>query len=251
MRLTTCLSLVAAVGLALAPAASAAPVKLVTGNAYKPFTDAELEAGGLVTKLVEAVYDEAGRDTEVAFTSWARAEKRVLDGEARATFPHVKTEPRLDKFAYSDPIFVADYVPVVRPEDAGAYTSLSAMKGGHTCLPYEWSFGLDKLDRWARTDALKVERPDAMPTCYKLLGAGRVDFIIAEAPTVPFDARAALGSADAVHREDFVATTAKLHVMFDKDGATTPSEVEHFNDALAALKESGRYDEIVDAYLDR
>jgi len=251
MRSRQWISMAVAIGLAIAPGAQAAPVKLVTGNGYKPFTDAKLEAGGLVTKLVEAVYDEAGRRTEVAFTSWKRAEHRVLQGEARATFPHVKTESRLKKFAYSDPIFASDYVPVVRPEDAGTYTSISAMKGGHTCLPYEWSFGVDKLDQWARTDALKVERPDAMPTCYKLLAAGRVDFIFAEAPTVPFDARAALGSADKVHREDFVATTAKLHVMFDKDGATTPSEVEQFNEALAALKESGRYAEIVESYLAR
>lgn len=251
MRSTMCMSLVFAVGLAFAPSASAAPVKLVTGNGYKPFTDAELEDGGLVTKLVKEVYDEAGRASEVAFTSWKRAEHRVLEGEARATFPHVKTDPRLKKFTYSDPIFVSDYVPVVRPEDAGTYTSLSAMKGGHTCLPYEWSFGIEKLDKWARTDALKVERPDTMTTCYKLLGAERVDFIVAEAPTVPFDARDALGSADKVHREDFVATTAKLHVMFDKGGASTPSEVDQFNEALAALKESGRYREIVNAYLDR
>ena len=251
MRSMTAMSLVFAIGLATASTSSAAPVKLVTGSDYKPFTDDGLEAGGLVTKLVKAVYDEAGRETEVAFTSWARAEHRVLNGEARATFPHVKTKPRLKKFAYSDPIFIADYVPVVRPENAGTYTTLSAMKGGQTCLPYEWSFGVEKLDEWAKTGELEVRSPNAMPTCYKLLGAGRVDFIFAEAPTVPFDARGALGSAAEVHREDFVANKAKLHVMFDKDGASTPAHVDQFNEALAALKESGRYERIVSDYLDR
>jgi len=235
----------------LATGAHAEPVKLVTGNDYKPFTDAELNGGGLVTTLVEAAYDVAGKETTVSFTSWKRAEHKVLNGEARATFPHVKTKPRLKKFAYSDPIFVNDVVPVVKPKNADSYTGLAALKGGHTCMPFEWSFGHEKLDQWAGTDKLKVERPDSMTTCYKLLDAGRVDFIVADAPTVPFDAREVLGSADKVHREAFTLTRGKLHVMFDKDASNAEAKVAAFNEALTQLKESGRYDEIVHDYLEQ
>ena len=228
--------------------ASAEVKHLVTGNDYKPFTDEDMKDGGLVTAIVREAYAGEGHGVKVSFTSWKRGARMVETGKASVHFPLVKTEARLKKFAYSEPVFVSELVPAVRPEDRGTYTSMAALKNGKTCMPIGWAFGVAELDEARASGALDVERPDEMGACYRLLAAGRVDYLVLDAPTINIDAKTFLGDADKVRVEDFKLGETRLHAVFDKDG--DPAEVAAFNEALAALKASGRYQALVTAYLD-
>ena len=232
---------------------SASPVAaqtkhLVTGNDFQPFTDESLRAGGLVTEIVRDAYEQAGYQTEVTFTSWKRGARQVETGNATVHFPLVKTDARLKRFHYSDPVFTSDMVPVTRPVDAGAYTSMSDLMNGKTCLPLGWSWGVPKLDNAEDSGDLHVERPDDMGACYRMLDAGRIDYLVLEKPTIPVDAEAFLGDPGKVIAGDFKIGESALHAVFDKDG--DKAEIEHFNSALQDLKDSGAYREIVAAHLD-
>jgi len=236
-----------ACALLMATPATAEVKHLVTGNDFKPFTDERLKEGGLVTEIVREAYVRAGHPVRVQFTSWKRGARMVETGKATVHFPLVKTEARLKKFAYSDPVFVSDMVPVVRPEERGAYTSMAALKRGETCLPIGWSWGVATLDEAEANGTLDVARPDDMGACYRLLDAGRIDFMILEKPTIKTDAEAFLGDPGKVVAGSFKVGESRLHAVFDKDGDGT--DVKLFNKALQSLKDSGHYQDIVADHL--
>ena len=232
-----------------APMAHADTIKLATGNDYKPFTDENLPAGGMVTDIVRTAYENAGHEVEIDFRPWKRAERAVQQGEVIATFPYVKTEERLKKYAYSKPVFVTKVVPVVTPENKNSITSFEDMKGKKSCYPVGWSVGVDKIDQMFENESIDVARSRDMSGCYKMLKRGRIDFIpIEKASAIP-DIKSYLGSLDEIHFDEFVAGSSILHLIFDKDGSTTASEIATFNEALAAIKEDGTYDEIVEKHL--
>jgi polar amino acid transport system substrate-binding protein len=233
--------------LAVSMPAAADSVKLATGNQYKPFSDESLPNGGLVTDLLRTAYEAAGHDVTIDFMPWKRGVRSVENGDHLATFPYVKTEERLKKYTYSDPVYVIEIVPAVTPENAGTINSLDDMNGKSTCLPVGWQFGVEAVDKEGGERNIDVQRPQKMASCFKLLQRGRVDFLLAERPAILADAKAVLGSVDALHIEDFVAAQSKLYLMFDK--SVDPAKVEQANKALAALRESGRHQEIIEKHL--
>lgn len=227
------------------PGAKADTVELVTGNGYPPFTDASLPEGGLVTEIVRTAYRRAGKEPELTFLAWKRAELAVQRGKAVATFPYVKTGRRLERYSFSNPVFVPEVVPIVAPADAGRIESVSDLKGLRTCMPVGWQVGVEEIDDMIDNGDITTFREYEMPICYRLLAHGRIDFIATERLGARVDARRTLGTEDAVYAEDIVLGTTPLHVIFDKDHPQTPSRLAVFNRGLKAIKEDGTYDDIV------
>lgn len=234
--------------MATSPAA-ADTVRLVTGNGYKPFTDESLEGGGMFTQLVVAAYEMGGHEVEtVDFLPWKRGEKLVQAGKYTATFPLVVTEERKKLYVFSDPVYTAETKPIVQKEKAGTITSFDAMKGKTYCMPLGWN-PTNTIRGMVDAGEIKRQSPREFSSCFKMIQAGRVDFTELEKPSIPWEVESALGSADALHVEDFVTQDVPLYVVFSKDSPTVEEDVKAFNEALAKLKASDKYDEIVSKFV--
>ena len=66
--------------------ASAAPVQLVTGDDYAPFTDRELPQGGMLTELVQQALLQAGHQPKLSWLPWKRGYQATLRGQFDATW---------------------------------------------------------------------------------------------------------------------------------------------------------------------
>jgi polar amino acid transport system substrate-binding protein len=229
--------------------ASAESVKLVTGNGYQPFADQSLPSGGLTTDLVRTAYERAGYEVSIQFLPWKRGAAMVRDGNADATFPYVKTDEREKVYTFSEPIFAIPISPAVSPENAGTINAFEDMKGKKTCRPVGWASASPELNEAEKAGEITVQRPSAIESCFRLLEAGRVDFLVGEEPRLQADAEKALGSRDSIHIEDFTLGETRLHLIFAKTSKETSDRVEAANKALRDLKASDVFQEIVDRHL--
>ena len=78
--------------------AKAQTIRLVTGNNLAPYTDIRLTNGGLITELVEAVYNELGFETVISFGDWDQGYADTLGGRFEATFPYQPDQVKSDEF---------------------------------------------------------------------------------------------------------------------------------------------------------
>lgn len=240
-RMVTAIAL-GAVMLAAVPAAGET-VKLVSGP-DQPFSGPNLPGGGMIAQRVEAAYAAIGHEAGIDFMSWKRVEKAVQDGRATAGFAYYETAERRETYAFSDPINVLQEKIAVRPEDAGEFSSYSALHGDRTCYPLGWSFGSSRLNRMIEDGKVARNSPYDFSACLKQLNAGRIDFLVIDELAGRYHAEQVLGSADKLHFEELILSESGQHLIFDRDGADTEAEIARINEGIAAIRESGAYDEI-------
>ena len=234
---------------AILPASAAEdPIKLVTGNDYKPFTDESLPEGGLSTATVRAVYAHLGKDVSVAFVPWKRGYRAVLEGEYAATFPYVKTSKRQEDYRFSDPIFTTRNKPLVSAESDITADSVEDLKGTAYCQPNAYA-PPDILKKMQAEGTLKRNAPANMTLCMRMLKRGRIDFIPVNNVQGPATARDVFGSTDPVRFLDITLTKTHNYVIFPRNAEGTAEAVARFNKGLAAIRDNGVYKSIVDRFL--
>jgi polar amino acid transport system substrate-binding protein len=226
-------------------AGRAEPLRLVTGDGYEPYTGRELPGGGVFTQLVRAVYDQMGREAEIAFRPWKRGKRLTRQGRFHATFPYVRNAARRKRFVFSEPLMTLDLKPFVRAGDDRRIETHADLRGTLACLPQGWSTGSERFAEMRRDGEVEMVTVNAMTKCFQLLARERVDVVPAEVPNGKYAAREALGSLDGVRIADLVLNTSTLHVMFPKAQPDADKAAARFDAALAELRDSGRYTKIV------
>ncbi len=71
------------------PTEAGQTVRLVTGDDYRPFTDQALPQGGMITEIVDHVFQKMGYQAEIEFHSWSRGYTLSEEGAFLGTFPYV------------------------------------------------------------------------------------------------------------------------------------------------------------------
>mgnify|MGYP006441043191 CR=1 FL=1 len=241
-------SLVALAAGVLPASAEADPVKLVTGNDYKPFTDESLPEGGLSTATVRAVYAHLGEDVSVTFAPWKRGYRAVLEGAYAATFPYVKTSKRQEDYRFSDPIFTTRNKPLVLAESDIAADSVEDLKGMAYCQPNAYA-PPEILKKMQAQGTLERNAPANMSLCMRMLKRGRIDFIPVNNVQGPATARDVFGSTDPVRFLDITLTKTHNYVIFPRNAEDTAEAVARFNKGLAAIRDNGIYESIVERFL--
>ena len=221
-----------------------APVRLVTGPGYYPYTDLSLEEGGLATEIVMSVYRSMEFDPDVKFGPWERGLADTVSGQFDATFPYLATPERQELFYLSAPILTVQQVLFVRAGSGGSQWMLRDLEDRTFCLPRGYAVPA-RLQGMAQSGTI-LNRPAAsVEACFESLARGRVDFVPVDRLLGLLAARVATGDISdfTIARENLYAST--LHLMVPKQQADARSHIEEFNQALERLRVSGRYGNIV------
>lgn len=157
----------------------AAPIKLVTGPDYAPFTDPALPSGGIATELVIAAFQKAGEQTALEWRPWSNGYHATLKGEFVATFPYMRTHEREKIFLYSEPLFDLKFYVFGHTGAALDGRNLASLKGHRYCQPLGWAL-LPAIDAMVKSGDLLIQRPNDMTACLKLIAAGHSDFTITD-----------------------------------------------------------------------
>ncbi|MFO7727443.1 MAG: transporter substrate-binding domain-containing protein, partial [Desulfonatronovibrio sp.] len=150
-------------------------MRLVTGNDYKPFTDQTLPQGGMITEIVDQVFQKMGYQAEIEFHSWSRGYTLSEEGAFLGTFPYVQTPERMESFYFSDPIYTITTLFFVRNDTDLSFVHDSDLQGLTACKPL--GYHLRDIQDFLNKDFIEVRRPNTMESCFKMLRRGRVDLV--------------------------------------------------------------------------
>lgn len=239
-----------------AHAVAAAPreITLVTGNEYAPFSGEHLMQGGMITEIVVQTFSAMGYQTEVTFLGWDDAIARTRRGEYTGSFPWVKNAERQQDFIYSDALYNIFVLPFIRANDkpfkgrrSNQYSGLDDMAGLKLCRPA--GYYTHDLKQILDQPGTELKRPETLGDCFDLLNNGAVDVV----PVNRLSGQKTLNSkpyADNIRMLDQNSVSVQaLHLILPKTLDGSPDLRAEFDDSVAAMKNSGALDRLIQKHL--
>ena len=245
------------------PVAGEAEIDLLTGPGFAPFADPALPEGGMATELVRLALERAapGRGYRIAVAEdWGAHLDLLADGTFDLGFPWYRPDcdladrlsdsmqRRCADFAFSEPLFevaVAWYARAGDPlaEAAGP----DDLVGGRICRPATY-FTFDLTQAGLTQPETTLVFPPNAEECFVLLEAGVVDAVTLARPVADSEITR-LGLTGRVAAIEALASTQTLHVIAAEARPEAVAFLGLIDTGLAALKESGRWFEVVSRHL--
>lgn len=233
---------------ALAGAAGAQAVRLVTGH-YPPYEyEEDGEVKGMVVEIVREAFRRAGRPVRIEVMPWARALQEAQSGRADGLFAAVKTPERERQLAYTREPLVPLVVSMFVRADAsirfgGDLAPLSGLRFG---VVNRFSNGA-AFDGAAASGRLPlVEAANATEHNIRKLLAGRIDVMVNNRYGARYFLRR-LGAQDQVRELRPPLDESPSYLAFSRQ-RDDPVLRAALDGALAAMKADGSFQRIVEAH---
>ncbi len=231
-------------------------IRLVTGTGYPPYTDEDMEGGGIYTQLVRAAMDtmEPRYETDIVFVNdWGSHLETLLPARAfDGAFPWLRPnceEPetltenskfRCDGFLHSDPFYEIITGVVTRRDDPlGATDNAADFTGKTMCLPADYS-DVGATSVGLGRDVMEYVQPVSPDDCFTALIAGEVDGVSLVTSQAE-DIAQRMGVADQVTINPNLTTANVLAVFVDKNNPDGPEVIEALNAGLKNIRDSGEW----------
>ncbi len=231
------------------PPSRTEPLKLVTGNEYPPFTDENLPNGGMITEIVQTVFDHLGYAADITFAPWRRGYDETNAGRYAATFPYVKDQKRMQDFLYSDPIYTITDRFFVRQDFPRKFRTDEDLQGLTACKPLGYS--LDEIKHLLAQDIITLTRATQMTNCFRMLARGRVDLLPIN-EHVGWSMIQELYGPEGRQKFHVLEKLLKEHGLYLIISKTFPNGevlMQTFNKGLQHLREDGTLDDIISRHL--
>jgi len=216
-------------------------VTIGTNAEYPPFefVDEDGNISGFDIELMEAIAAEAGFDYEFVNTRWDGIFVALASGEFDAVISAATiTAERAEMVNFSDPYFNAGQRLAVRADET-EITGPEDLTGKKVGVQLGTTGDIWLTDN---TEA-EVVRYDENTLAFQALANGDVDAVMADGPTA-VDIIKANPEMDLTIL-DGVYTDEEYGIAVNKERDDVLAAI---NDGLAAVRESGEYDQIYDAY---
>jgi polar amino acid transport system substrate-binding protein len=219
----------------LQPAAAEPPVRLVTGNGYAPYTDAGLPDGGFATEVVRLTMREMGEEVSISFLPWKRAMLATQEGEFVGTFPYIRSAEREAAFLFSDPLYLVDNRVFVTRASRLRYHGPRDLVGKVACNQLGAAHP-PALQHLIDAGHIQLESPRDLSSCFRMMVAGRVDFVSINELVGEAAIREAFGDLDRFTVTGPPVDRVGLYLMVPRQSAGGARFLLRFNTALARAK---------------
>lgn len=219
----------------------AAPLLLVTGE-FTPYTGKALPGGGETTRLVTTLLQEAGYpELKVDYLPWPRAYQLTLQGDVAATFPYAWTAERAKLFYYSAPIHI-DRLSWFTFKGSDAVVD-GRWQGLRVCIPEGWS--TSHADMAIARFNMSLQQPKSLEQCLKLLERKRVDLLPMNETVVADASMKVFGDPHYLQVLPYFRQNDTFYLIISRRYPGGRELMDKFNEALAAVRASGRYEQLV------
>lgn len=236
------------------------PVKFVTGNGWKPFTDESLTGGGILVRIATTAMNRGGnnRDTTLSWVddwgshvevllptgafdlsiAWSMPDCNKMDllgedGRKRCT----ELDASLPVYEVADTQWTLIDSPYA---DAISYEELA---GARICKPADWStFPLEEVGLVEPT--VTLIRPKTPKECAEAVLAGEADVFSIELESAT-DAFTELGAMDKVVSNPTLVRFLSFHFITSKQNPRGRIYMAMINKGLTEMRESGEWYDIV------
>jgi polar amino acid transport system substrate-binding protein len=231
-------------------AAGDEPVKLVSGPHFPPFSDEHLPSNGLGPFLAKRIFETSGRAAVLGFRPWKRAYRETLRGKYDVILPCIKTPGRSKDFLFSQSMLHVNTYIYVRADSQINAQSLQQLKGRMYCSPLGFEDG-DALDKMRANGDITRISPSTLNNCFRMLAAGRVDFIKTNPYAVDYMGSHPDFSPNSIRALPFVVESESLHLMVPKSHPYGDLLIEDFDRSYSHQKKSGQLMEWTREYFER
>jgi polar amino acid transport system substrate-binding protein len=236
-----------AVGLLFGGMACAAPIRLVTGDEYAPFTGKALPEGGMLTELVQQVLRQAGHQPNLTWLPWKRGYLETLKGQFDATYPYLPSDQRKADYLFSAALYETTQRLFSRAGDALEPENPEQLAGKRMCLPLGWQ-PAPHFARLLQQGQLQLHEPQDLTACARLVDMARDDFFIADSLLGERAIRQSGLAAERFSESRGVVGSNTLHFLVPRNRASAQQLIDEFDDSLRRLQESGEYQRILDTH---
>ena len=224
-------------------------LKLVTGPHYPPFAADYLPYKGLAPFIVTRILEDREQTVTVDMRPWKRAYRETLKGHYDAILPYVESPARRQDYLFSIPIFAVDSFAYVAADSKLDADSLEGLRGRTYCNPIGFT-DEDALQAMRSNGELVRIKAATLKSCFRMLKAGRVDFVKINAYVADYVIAASDLKPDAIRPLPFVVETVSLHLMVPKTRPDAEALISTFNRRLKSMDHRGRIEVLKGDYLE-
>ncbi|MCG8617081.1 MAG: transporter substrate-binding domain-containing protein [Desulfobacterales bacterium] len=240
------LFLVFGIVIALAVTCHAESLKLDIGE-WAPYTSEKDPKGKIAETIVVEALKLSGYTAELAYYPWKRSYENVKAGKAVGTFPWFENEERKKEFIFhKEPIMASETVFFHLKSTAFDWETMDDLK------KYKFGGTLGYSDEKVLKEAgLKVESVPKEETNFKKMLGGRID-------AYPANIFVGYGIINKLFSPDKAAlftnhpkslSEGNMYMLISKNIPNGQAVADALDAGLKKLKESGRYQEIIDIAL--
>lgn len=238
-----CLGLLLACHGALAE--SPKTIRLTNGE-WQPYLSKDVPHYGIASHIITEAFALVGVEVEYGFFPWSRAMKLAKDGTWDGSAVWGESEERRQSFHLTDPVIPTTWVFFhlrSTPFDWTGYEDLADLKVGGT-VEYYYSREFEAAEVEGVFETIRA-RSDEVGL--KNLVKGRIDVFPGELMVTYAQIRdtfSAEQTALFTHHPKRIVERP-LYLLLSKEVASSEDMRDRFNEGLARLRESGRYDRIL------
>ena len=229
------------------PSAKATPVKstykIVMDSSFAPF-EYQNDSGkyeGIDVDLIKAIAEQQGFNIELSNPGFDAALNAVQAGQADAVIAGMSiTDARKEIFDFSDPYYTSNILLAVKKgSSVKSYEDLNGMTVGakNGTASYTW------LSEHADQYGYSLRAFDEASTMYDSLNSGSIDALMDDEAVLRYAIKQGRKFDTPIDGEK------SGEYGFAVNKGANPELLEMFNNGLAALVKSGKYDKIVSKYL--
>ncbi len=227
--------------------AKATPVKdtykIVADSSFAPF-EFQDDSGnyvGIDMELIKAIAEQQGFTISIENPGFDAALNNVQAGQADAVIAGMSiTDERKEIFDFSDSYYTSNIILAVKSgSDIASYKDLAGKTVGAKKGTSSYTF----LEKNADTYGYTLKAFDEASTMYDSLNSGSVQAIMDDEAVLKYSIQQGRNFETPIKGEP-----SGEYGFAVKKGAN-PELIEMFNNGLAALRESGEYDKIINKYL--
>lgn len=227
--------------------AKATPVKstykIVMDSSFAPF-EYQNDSGkyeGIDVDLIKAIAEQQGFNIELSNPGFDAALNAVQAGQADAVIAGMSiTDARKEIFDFSDPYYTSNILLAVKKgSSVKSYEDLNGMTVGakNGTASYTW------LSEHAEQYGYSLRAFDEASTMYDSLNSGSIDALMDDEAVLRYAIKQGRKFETPIDGEK------SGEYGFAVNKGANPELLEMFNNGLAALVKSGKYDKIVSKYL--
>lgn len=217
---------------------------------YPPFIDQQAENKGFMTELVEKAFKLSGFESQVEFSPWKRIEAFEIDQHDKVSFSWIWNQERDKRWLFSNALMASPTILVARKGSSIEWTRYEDLKPYKIALSRGYSYG-DEFDRLIPEMDTQTANSD-LQNIRKVL-AGRVDLFPVDPYVGAMLIRQNFSAEERdqlmlIHEPQFTEPYT-MHLVCSKKNENCQKHIEHFNQGLAQLRDTGELQKLIDQAL--
>lgn len=243
------LALVTLSVLIASPSSLRAETLRITNGEWPPFTSQSLPQGGPLSRVVADAFKQVGVTVEYGYFPWKRAYEYARNGTWDGSVGWARDSVRVVEFVMSDPVIYADKVLFYRKAVPIEWSRVEDLKRWRLGAAAGYSYG-EEWDTAVRSGVLQVESVALDEQNLRKLLDNRLDAIAIDLEVGLYLLRTAFtpSQAEQITFHPRRLSRSLICLTLSRKNPASQTLVERFNQGLAALHASGRFDHYFTEY---